>query len=426
MPATPHQQEVISNIIFSINSGVKRLVLTGSAGVGKTFVANELVQHFINTKSFKVSKWAPELIYVTAPTNKALSILQGKIPDHPAIAFKTVHSALKLNRIIDDKFDKVYFKPTGTDKNPPFEGCGLAIIDECSMLETALLNLLDDFNFPIIFIGDAQQLNPVGELESPVFKRGYPIFSLTEIIRQGEGNPIIELSRNLDLIKKREPCVTSDGLGYIFSNDRTRIISHLAEANGTDELKYLAWSNMEVDTMNKRVRELLYGSTPNKVELGETLVMDAPKGEHWTNKEVKVEDLKIVTEQVMIPTSFSRFTANGPTNCDKIKMRVYRVNDDFDIVHEHSQKMFETILASIKANCSKFGWSWKAKYFFEEQFAQTKYNHAITVHKSQGSTYKEAVLNVGNINFNKKPEERKRMLYTGITRAAKLLILNNV
>jgi ATP-dependent exoDNAse (exonuclease V) alpha subunit len=109
-------------------------------------------------------------------------------------------------------------------------------------------------------------------------------------------------------------------------------------------------------------------------------------------------------------------------------MRVYRVNDEFNVVHEQSQKMYETIFNSIVNNCSKLGWSWRGKYFFEEQFGQINYNHALTIHKSQGSTYKEVVLNVGDINTNHnfKGKERKRMLYTGVTRAAKLLILNNV
>jgi hypothetical protein len=58
---------------------------------------------------------------------------------------------------------------------------------------------LADYPFPIIFIGDNKQLNPVGEQVSPVFVQGYPKVELTEIIRQGEGNPIIELSRDLDI-----------------------------------------------------------------------------------------------------------------------------------------------------------------------------------------------------------------------------------
>jgi ATP-dependent exoDNAse (exonuclease V) alpha subunit len=426
MPATVHQAQKMEEVIYLISQGYKRITLTGEAGVGKTFVAKELIDHFLkNTKSLKQNKWSPESIYITAPTNKALSILQAKIPDHPNLVFKTTHSALKLARIISDREDRVYFKPSATDKNPAFDGCILAFVDECSMLETKILDMLDDFNFPIIFFGDSEQLEPVGEDCSPVFSRSYPDIKLMEIIRQGAGNPIIDLSRNLDLIKSRESNII-EGKGYVFQNDKTKIIENLALVNGTDDLKYLAHTNEEVNLMNKRVRERLYGPNPAKVELGETLVMDAPKGQHWINKEIKIEDLKLITEKILIPTSRSKYTYNGPTNCDTVKMRVYRVNDDFNIVHEQSQRMYETILASIVSNCTRLAWSWKGKYFFVEQFGQTKYNHAITVYKSQGSTYKEVVLNVGNLSCIRKPTQRKKATYTGVTRAANLLILHNI
>lgn len=426
MAATAHQATKIEEVINLINNGFKRIILSGEAGVGKTFVTTHLIDHYLKSLKASRTRWSEDSIYVTAPTNKALSILQGKVLSHPSIVFKTTHSALKYQRFIDDKQDKVYFKPVTSNRNPPFEGCVLAFVDECSMLESKMVGHTDNLNFPIIFVGDNAQLNPIGEPCSPVFNRSYPNVKLEEIIRQGEGNPIVDLSRNLNWIKLRESNVTPSGTGYIFKNDKTKIIENLAEVNGTDELKYLSYMNDDVDSVNKTVRQRIYGQHPAKVELGETLVMDAPKGEHWINKEIKVEDLKIITEQISIPTAQSRYTVHGPTHCDKVKMRVYRVNDDFNIVHEQSQGMYEIILRSIVDNCSNYGWSWKGKYFFMEQFGQTKYNHAITVHKSQGSTYQQAILNVGNVNRNRNADERKRMLYTGVTRAAKLLILNNV
>ena len=44
----------------------------------------------------------------------------------------------------------------------------------------------------------------------------------------------------------------------------------------------------------------------------------------------------------------------------------------------------------------------------------------------QGSTYKQVIMNVRNMNLCKSPKERKRLLYTGVTRASELLILFNV
>ena len=44
----------------------------------------------------------------------------------------------------------------------------------------------------------------------------------------------------------------------------------------------------------------------------------------------------------------------------------------------------------------------------------------------QGSTYKEAIVNVGNLNMNKDANEKQRLFYTAVTRASDLLILANV
>jgi ATP-dependent exoDNAse (exonuclease V) alpha subunit len=50
-----------------------------------------------------------------------------------------------------------------------------------------------------------------------------------------------------------------------------------------------------------------------------------------------------------------------------------------------------------------------------------QYNHAITVHRSQGSTYKTSIINVDEIKRNTK--EYNKMMYTALTRASDRNIL---
>ena len=54
------------------------------------------------------------------------------------------------------------------------------------------------------------------------------------------------------------------------------------------------------------------------------------------------------------------------------------------------------------------------------------YGFSLTSHKSQGSTYKQAIINIKNIEMNPNKKEKKRLLYTAITRASDLVILYNV
>lgn len=273
---------------------------------------------------------------------------------------------------------------------------------------------------------DDKQLNPVGEEVSPIWNRDYKTFTLTEIIRQGKGNPIIDLSQDIDMIYFKMP-VLVDGKGYTYNNNKTYLISELAEVNGTDEMKYLAWTNNDVDMMNRLVRERRYGK-PKKIEKSETVVFNAPLGTYYTNQEVKVHDISIVTDYISVPRSSTKFDAiNKPINgTDKVRMKFYVINDSFRVIHEHSEEMFRILSHSIKENCKKFGWNWKGYYYFVEAFADLKYNHAISVHKSQGSTYKQTIINISDIDLNKNVEEKRRLLYTAITRASNLVILNNV
>jgi AAA domain/UvrD-like helicase C-terminal domain len=433
MALTPHQQEKYDEVMSLLRAGHTRIILLGDAGVGKTFLTGQIVEGVKRDRIINQG-YNNGLVYVTAPTNKALAVLMGKVSTNAE--FATIHSALKLRRIINSKTGKVSFIKAFS-KQDDFRNAKIAFIDETSMLNTLIeggydadnnyiRGYLDDYNFPIIYVGDDKQINPVGEPFSPVFHKGYPVVRLTEIVRQGAGNPIIELSRDIDMIFFKQPKVI-EGRGYIYNNNKSDIIDILAEVNGTDDAKYLSFMNIDVDEMNRLVRERRYG-TPNKIEKGETLVFNAPYEAFYTNKEVKVEKFEIITQDMPLPNHNTKFDRDGsPINgVDKIKLKYYRINDAFNVVHEHSDEVFKKILATLKYNCAKLGWDWKGKFFFEEQFADIKYNHAITVHKSQGSTYKEAIINVGNIMYNKNAEERQRLLYTAITRASQLIHLNNV
>lgn len=431
---TQHQQEKFDEVVDLLKAGHKRIVLQGSAGVGKTYLVGELVKLFKRDYTINPD-YNNGSVFVTAPTNKALAVLKGKVDSN--VEFKTIHSALKLRRYVNGKTGQVSFVKAWS-KEDDFRKCKLAVIDEVSMLNTLLeggndpgtgeylKGYLDEYGFPIIYVGDDKQINPVGEPYSPVFRKDYPVVELTEIIRQGNGNPIIDLSRDIDMVFFKMPNII-DGKGYLYNNNKSDIIDSLAEVNGTDEMKYLAFTNVDIDEMNKLVRERRYG-VPKKIERDETLVFNSPFESFYTNKEVKVELVELVTANVPVPNHNTRFdNENKPINeVDSIRMKYYRINNSFNVIHEESEGIFKRVSESLKYNCSKLGWNWKGKFFFEEQFADIKYNHAITVHKSQGSTYKTSVINIGNIMINRKAEERQRLLYTAITRASDLVILNNV
>lgn len=435
MGLTISQQEKMLEIISIIKSGAKRVVIKGSAGVGKTFMTNELI------RVLKTVLYSYGAIYVNAPTHKALAVLKTKIEEKPYIHFQTVHSSLQLKRVIDYSNGSTYYKK-GPDNpsRPPYKAAQCVILDECSMIGRDILTYIDEYpNLTFIFIGDDKQINPVNEPESIVFKMGYPTVELTEIIRQGAGNPIIDLSRNLDRIWSKVPCLTEEGTGYFFDNNRQVIVEKLAEVNGTDDIKYLSWTNLDVNKMNQDVRIRLYGN-PHKIELGESLIFASPYGDYKNNEEIKVEELVIKPKKMIIPTpetildfndgvaSVRKITKGGVEveSYNTADIECYHINDEVIVLHEKYEQDFKSICKKLKSDCVSGFIKWPVYYWFLEQFADMTYNHAITVHKSQGSTYQRAILNVGNINLNKNRAEKTRLFYTAVTRAANKVALFNV
>lgn len=431
---TEHQKQKAGEILnLTINNKFSPVVLQGHAGTGKTFLADYLIHEIM--KHYPGKK-----VYCCAPTHKAVSVIQNKVKYKGDIEFITAHKALKMKKSRDRETGKLQFAPYEHPKYPIFKGVGLLVIDEASMINNEMLGYIEQYarkqRVIVLYLGDNKQINPVGEEDSPVFTAGYPVVSLSEIIRQGEGNPIIDLSMNLDLIKTKEDRRVKDTYGYIFSNFEDKVVQTLADVNGTDELKFLAWQNDEVDRLNGKVRERIYGK-PKLVEEGETLIFDAPYATddnnmaYHTNEEMKLEEIHLGNLKTSFPETSSRVT-NESTYKD-VEFKVYRINpgerglsNGVLVLHEDSIADFKKVKNIMYRNAIKRSLEWNDYHKFIERFAQVKYNHAITIHKSQGSTYQNTIVNIHDINKNFKKKEKQRLLYTAVTRASDLLILFKV
>lgn len=473
---TPHQEQKAAEALQILQTS-KRLVNLGSAGVGKTFLVDYIISQLKKTSLIKGR------IVCAAPTHKALKVLRDKVSS-PGVSFETIHSVLCYRKITDKLTGVESFAPNINEKYPPLRGVGLLILDEGSMLNLEMSVFLERYgaNTIIIYVGDNKQINPVGEDESvifwgkPVFYETeeealqhtfenrqsqyplshndevycpkykdkyagftqYPTVELTEIIRQGAGNPIIPLSRNLHCIFDFEAKVNEDeSKGFVYTTNYPKIIEELAAVNGTDELKYLAWSNPIVDALNERVRQRLYGTHPAKVEPNEVIVFDSPyRNSYNTNDELKVEKLNIdwCVFNIVTENKMNRF------NTEKVPLKCYIINgiqvDEWGdgnltwrgvfIIHEDSEKVLKSLYGRLSRNCSNKILDYETRNDFFGKFAKFKYNHALTVHKSQGSTYKNVILDVGSIVVNPNKKEMQRLLYTGVTRTSELLILYNV
>ena len=203
-------------------------IITGGAGCGKTTVIKTLIDCY----SVFYNK---EFVLLVAPTGRA----SRRLAEKTALPASTIHKALR--KTPNDNY--VYY-----NENRPLPH-RVIIVDESSMLDTELMKALlsaAEASAKIIFVGDHQQLQPVGYGE-PFFDFMNPedkdlylhIFRLMLNHRQDEGTDILraaqealegkEIHSGEGVIVKH---ITYEEIGNYLTVDRnTQIISPYHKLN---------------------------------------------------------------------------------------------------------------------------------------------------------------------------------------------------
>jgi len=149
-------------------------IVTGGPGTGKSTITNAIL---------RVTEKLTNKILLAAPTGRAAKRLT-QITRRKAF---TIHALLEMD------FASGGFKRS---RENPIE-CDLLIVDEASMIDTALLFFLlraTPTSARILFIGDVDQLPSVGAgnvLRDVISSRVIPTTCLTEIFRQAKGSKIV-------------------------------------------------------------------------------------------------------------------------------------------------------------------------------------------------------------------------------------------
>lgn len=421
---TPHQQSVVSQgVDYLKEDGNRILLIQGSAGTGKTTLVRYLVAEL--TKELYTKKGRTYSAVMTAPTNKAVEVLREKSDGEDDIysEFCTLHSALQLKYNVDEARGIEQYVPDPTNKERRLVGPTILVVDEASMIGSDLLHYIDanmeeNKQLKVIYIGDNKQLPPINETTSPVFLKGYQQLELNEIIRQAAENPIISVSNNIYLLNSYIDQVTPQGLGFSFTKDYQRIIRHFVENRHDTDIRFIAYTNRRVEEFNTLVRREIYHH-PNKIEEGETIIFDRPyqvdfATRYANNEEVEINSLEIQERQMDYPIDKEGHT-------DTIRLKVYQVNDSFPILHEESDFLFQDLLSQLRRKAINKDLYWRDYFSARDAFVAFKHRYAITVHKAQGSTYREVFIDYDDINRNQSLEERSKLIYTAITRASRHL-----
>ena len=277
VPFRPNSQqaEALNEMNAFIHSNETSMTLSGYAGTGKTSLMEAIAQ--------KAKQEGKEIVF-SASTNKAASVLRSKVT-------KAGFTANTLNKVFGIQVEVDSSKPYDADnlvtklKEAEITPGTIIVIDEASMINEenyAILNTIAKENeLKIIYVGDKGQLAPVKETKvSKVFRdTNSRVITLTKVERT-EDNAILKEATAIRNGKpfSGESSFNSQGKGvaYIRPDKKSAInaiINKFAPMlrKNPDYFRILAYRNSKVAEYNKAVREAL-GYKDNKPRVGEPIV----------------------------------------------------------------------------------------------------------------------------------------------------------
>lgn len=428
-------------------------VLRGFAGVGKTVLVGELIMEA------SANDWS---LAVTAPTNKAVAILQEKVRSIARTrvvnaTFTSLHSVCGL-RMVEGDDGELKISSTGYSK---FEGVNLLIVDEASMVDSKmLLRAIQNSRGRtlILFVGDPGQLKPVMEAGmSRVFALPQRA-TMTKIIRQAEGNPLIEASmfiRRKNRIEEILAAPTVDEQERIIRSlgqeDRVQVSDLMdllpdsmvkrnrlygmaldMQREGRDA-RILAYMNRAVLDYNREIHfDLFPESVPLQFAVGErVIVQSATKAENIdTGKDVELvtsEELVIEHVEMGEHHKYPGFTCyvmilrddlgnlvkvHTPKLVNALNSRLSEMFGEVqDLKHQHHREPRDLVLKE------KYTQARTAAWLYKNSFADIRHTYSMTTHKSQGSTLDVVLIDLPNLMQMPTAFEYNTALYVAVTRA---------
>lgn len=208
--------------------GYQNVIITGSAGTGKSTIINEI---YIYQKAYN------KKIVVLTPTGRAS---QRVIEIYPHIIAMTIHKFLLMNKIYINQ--KKHFE---SEIKFDFDHI---IIDESSMVDSFLLSILlrhTKESSKITLIGDANQLPPVGvgaPFHVMIDEKMVPVFHLTTVFRQKKESQILEIANKIGngICPRIKP---SSEISFVecLKEDMCQLISDLVDQYYDQEKKTLSF-----------------------------------------------------------------------------------------------------------------------------------------------------------------------------------------
>ncbi len=368
------QKEAIKEVLTNNIS-----IITGGPGTGKTTIIKGIINSYMMLN--KIKKDPQNYILLLAPTGRASK----RLCEATATPASTIHRFLKWDK------DTNTFGVDETCK----QSYGLIIIDEASMLDNHLMAAffrgISLTNTKIVLVGDEYQLPSVrpGLILNDLINTDIKHICLEQIYRQSNNSYIPMVARN---IKDKNLEIIPNGDDYSF-----------IECNGKDIKSYIV---KIIDKMKEK-----------NIDMSSVQVL-APmyRGENG------IDSLNMVLQDVF---NFNNCYEKEEINVGQV---IYRVGDKvLNLVNDLDNNIFNGDIGYIKdvyvenrKSIVSVDYDGNIIEYKREDLQNITHAYAITIHKAQGSEFDHIIMPI-SLEYNRMLYNK--LLYTGVSRAKKSLIL---
>jgi len=352
----------------------KVMVITGGPGVGKTTLVNAILRILAAKKV--------ELL-LCAPTGRAAKRMT-ETTGHEA---KTIHRLLETNP-----------KTGGFRRNEDNPlSCDLLVVDETSMVDIVLMNALMkavDNRTAVLFVGDVDQLPPVGPgqaLADIIASGAVPVVRLTEVFRQAAKSQIVQNAHRINAGQAPE----------------------LAKPSAESDFYFVAADNPEIAV--PRLIEIVKERIPTR--FGVDPVRDIQVLCPMNRGGLGARSLNIELQKALNPRTEPQVLKFGTTFL--VGDKVMQTENDYDKDVYNGDLGFITAIDPELGEIT-IGFDGRDVTYLLGELDQVVLAYATTIHKSQGSEYPVVVIPVTTQHY---PMLQRNLLYTGVTRGKRLVVL---
>lgn len=356
-------------------------IITGGPGTGKTTIINGIIN--IYSKIHKLNfELLSNYILLLAPTGRASK----RMSETTKLGASTIHRFLKWDKESNtfnvNEFNKLHYN--------------LIIVDETSMIDNRLLSSLFkgiDINTQIIFVGDEYQLPSVGAgliLNDMINSEVISHTRLNSIYRQSENSFIPILAKEIK---------------------ETNIISNILEKK--DDYNFIETSNYDIKSVLNQILEK--SCQKNLDETNIQVLAPMYKGENG------IDNLNLLLQDFFNPEAKNKSEINYGGVIYREGDKILNLVNDIDSNISNGDIGY-IIEINLEAKNAVLVIDYEGNIVSYKKDALNTITHAyaISIHKSQGSEFPHVIMPI-SLNYSRMLYNK--LLYTGISRAKKSLIL---